>query len=206
MSELERTLADRLGSEDVLPRMKELEAILEGHFKLSSGRHSNLYFQCALILQFPGLASDLGQLIAQQFDELEIDCVLSAAVGGLVIGQEVARGLGRRHLFAERKAELEGGGFQLRRGFRLEKGENVLVVDDVLTRGTSFEELSALVREHECRVVGLGVIVDRREADVTIDAPVRSLVQMQVQTWPAENCELCERGVPLYSPGSRHGV
>lgn len=202
MSELERTLADRLGPEDVLPRMKELEAILEGHFKLSSGRHSDLYFQCALILQFPGLASDLGQLIAQQFDELEIDCVLSAAVGGLVIGQEVARGLGRRHLFAERKE----GGFQLRRGFRLEKGENVLVVDDVLTRGTSFEELSTLVREHECHVVGLGVVVDRREADVTIDAPVRSLVQVQVQTWSAENCELCERGVPLYSPGSRHGV
>lgn len=202
MSELDRALEDHLGPDDVLPRMKELEAILEGHFKLSSGRHSNLYFQCALILQFPGLATDLGRLLAQQFDELEIDCVLSAAVGGVVIGQEVARGLGRRHIFAERKES----GFQLRRGFQLQKGENVLVADDVLTRGTSFEEMASLVGSYEARVGGLAVIVDRREADVIIDAPVRSLVQMQVQTWPPDHCELCRKGDRLESPGSRHGI
>lgn len=202
MSELDRTLEDRLGPDDVLPRMKELEAILDGHFKLSSGRHSDLYFQCALILQFPGLATDLGRLLAQQFDELEIDCVVSAAVGGVVIGQEVARGLGRRHLFAERK----DAGFQLRRGFHLKKGESVLVVDDVLTRGTSFEEIAALVREHEATVAGLAVIVDRRESDVSVAVPVRSLVEMQVRTWPPDDCELCRTGAPLASPGSRHGI
>lgn len=193
---------DHLRAEDVLPRMREIDALLEGHFLLSSGRHSDRYFQCARLLQYPGLALEVGRLLAERFDELEIDVVVSPAVGGVLLGHEVARGLGRRHVFAERK----DGGFAIRRGFELLKGENVLLVDDVLTRGTSFGEIRATVEAHEAKVLGLGVIVDRREPDVTIDVPVHSLVEMEVKTYDPGDCPLCASGSELESPGSRHAV
>ena len=193
-------LDEHLRPEDVLPRLRELEALLEGHFQLSSGRHSDRYFQCARILQYPGLARELGRLLAEQFDELAIDLVVSPAVGGVVIGHEVGRGLGRRHVFAERK----DGRFAIRRGFEILKGENVLLVDDVLTRGTSFEEMRELVTQHGASVAGLGVIVDRREAGVEIAVPVASLVSVDVQTFDPDDCPLCRDEVPLVAPGSRH--
>jgi len=196
------SFADHLQVEDVLPRMREVGALLEGHFRLSSGRHSDRYFQCARLLQYPGLALEVGRLLAERFDELEIDVVVSPAVGGVVLGQEVARGLGRRHVFAERKDD----GFSVRRGFEILKGENVLIVDDVLTRGTSFGEIRRTVDDHDATVIGLGVIVDRREADVSIDVPVHALVQMEVATYDPDACPLCEGGVELESPGSRHAV
>lgn len=200
MSQPNDPVEEHLRPDQVLERMRELDALLEGHFRLSSGRHSDQYFQCARILQYPGLAKEIGRLLAEQFDELGIDLVVSPAVGGIVLGHEVARGLGRRHVFAERKE----GGFQLRRGFELFKGDNVLLVDDVLTRGTSFEEMRRLAAEHEAHVVGLGVIVDRREPDVVVDVPVASLVRREVRTFEPDDCELCRAGVPLSSPGSRH--
>lgn len=192
--------SDPLDLEDVLPRLRELGALLEGHFRLSSGRHSDRYFQCARILQYPLLATELGRLLGERFDALTTDLVLSPAVGGVVLGQEVARALGRRHVFAERK----DGEFTIRRGFEVLKGENVLVVDDVLTRGTSFEEMRALAKAHGATVTGLAVIVDRRENDVTIEVPVVSLVQTEVETYDPGDCPLCREGKPLVAPGSRH--
>ena len=191
-----------LKPEEVIERLRELDAVLEGHFKLSSGVHSNRYFQCARVLQFPGLAKELGRLLAEQFNELEIDFVLSPAVGGMIIGHEVARALGRRHVSAERRE----GGFQIRRGFEIKKGERALIVDDVLTRGTSFNEMTALVREHEADAAGLGIIVDRRDEGVEFDIPVASLVQVKVETHPPDDCPLCREGLALDSPGSRHGA
>ena len=202
MSSGNPALNEHLRAEDVLERMREVGALLEGHFQLSSGRHSDRYFQCARLLQYPGLASAVGRLLAEQFDELAIDVVVSPAVGGVLLGHEVARGLGRRHVFAERK----DGGFAVRRGFEILKGENVLLVDDVLTRGTSFGEIRATVESHDANVLGLGVIVDRREPDVEIDVPVRSLVEMEVKTYDPDDCPLCAAGVELVSPGSRHAV
>lgn len=196
----DRPATEHLQPEEVLERMREVSALLEGHFKLSSGRHSDRYFQCALLLQYPGLATDIGRLLAEQFNELEIDAVVSPAVGGVLLGHEVARGLGRRHVFAERKE----GGFAMRRGFGLDKGERVLLVDDVLTRGTSFGEMVTLIESMDAEVVGLGVIVDRREQDVFIPVPVASLVQMEVATYEPDACKLCNAGVELDSPGSRH--
>jgi len=143
---------------------------------------------------------EYSQFLAEQFNELEIDFVLSPAVGGVIIGHEVARGLGRRHVFAERRE----AGFALRRGFEILKGENALIIDDVLTRGTSFHEMARLVEAHQAHVVGLGVIVDRREADVRIEPLVASLIEMEVRTWDPGQCPLCEQGIPLDSPGSRH--
>jgi orotate phosphoribosyltransferase len=194
------TTTEHLQPGEILDRMKEIGALLEGHFKLSSGRHSDRYFQCARLLQYPGLATDVGRLLAEQFNELEIDAVVSPAVGGVLLGHEVARGLGRRHVFAERKE----AGFAIRRGFELEKGERVLLVDDVLTRGTSFGEMVSLIESLDAEVCGLGVIVDRREKDVEIPVRVASLVQMEVATYEPDACRLCEAGIALESPGSRH--
>jgi orotate phosphoribosyltransferase len=191
-----------LKPDEVIDRLRELDAVLEGHFQLSSGLHSNRYFQCARVLQYPGLAKELGRLLSEQFNELEIDFVLSPAVGGMIIGHEVARALGRRHVFAERRE----GKFSVRRGFELKKGERALIVDDVLTRGTSFREMGELVASHEAEAVGLGVIVDRRDPDLELDLPVASLIQIEVATHAPDKCPLCRDGVAIDSPGSRHGA
>jgi len=187
---------------EVIERLRELDAVLEGHFKLSSGVHSNRYFQCARVLQYPGLAKELGRLLGEQFNEIEIDFVLSPAVGGMIIGHEVARALGRRHVFAERRDRE----FSVRRGFEIKKGERALIVDDVLTKGTSFREMTDLVRAHEAEAGGLGVIVDRRDPGLQLDLPVASLIQVEVANHPPGDCPLCRDGVALDSPGSRHGA
>lgn len=191
---------EHLQPQEVRNRLLELGAALEGHFQLSSGMHSNRYFQCARVLQYPELAKELGRLLGEQCNELEIDVVLSPAVGGLIIGHEVGRALGRRHVFCERKE----GGMQLRRGFEIHKGESILLVDDVLTRGTSQREMQTLVEALDAQVYGIAVIVDRREADVSIQVPVSALLTEEVQTWDPSECPLCRDGVPLDSPGSRH--
>jgi len=191
-----------LKPDEVQTRLAELGAVLDGHFQLSSGLHSNRYFQCARVLQYPGLAKELGRLLAERFNELEIDFVLSPAVGGVIIGHEVARALGRRHVFAERRE----GKFTVRRGFEVKKGERALLVDDVLTRGTSSNEMIELVRDHEADPVGLGVIVDRRDPDLELDLPIASLIQVQVETYQPDDCPLCRDGRTLDSPGSRHAV
>jgi orotate phosphoribosyltransferase len=189
-----------LTPDEVEARLAELDAIQSGHFKLSSGLHSDRYFQCARVLQYPGLARELGRLLGERFDELQIDFVISPAAGGVVLGHEVARALGRRHIFAERRE----GGFSIRRGFEIKKGERGLVVDDVLTRGTSFAEMTELIASHEAALVGLGVIVDRREPDVVLDSLVHSLLAIEVKTYEPDSCPLCREGTPLNSPGSRH--
>lgn len=189
-----------LKPDEVRERLSELGTILEGHFKLSSGLHSNRYFQCAKVLQYPDLAKELGRLLAERCNELEIDLVLSPAVGGILIGHEVARALGRRHLFCERKEKQ----LQLRRDFTLRKGEAALLVDDVLTRGTALAEMRTVVERHEGTVKSIAVIVDRREETVALDLPVHSLLREEVRTYDPAQCPLCKKGIPLESPGSRH--
>jgi orotate phosphoribosyltransferase len=188
-----------LSLEDVPARLRELDAVLEGHFRLSSGLHSDRYFQCARVLQYPELARELGRMLAERFNELEIDLVLSAAVGGVLLGHEVARALGRRHVFCERRE----GVLSLRRGFEILKGESALLIDDVLTRGTSSSELQAVLATHQAAACGLGVLVDRRDSDVELQLRVESLVRERVAVAPAESCRLCAAGVPLTTPGSR---
>ncbi len=185
---------------EVAQRLQELGAVLQGHFRLSSGLHSDRYFQCARVLQYPELARELGRLLAERFNELEIDFVLSPAVGGVLLGHEVARALGRRHIFCERREDA----LVLRRGFEVLKGETALLVDDVLTRGTSCHEMTDLLASHQATACGLGVIVDRRDADVRLDLRVESLVTVPVAVHPPQACPLCAAGVPLDSPGSRH--
>jgi orotate phosphoribosyltransferase len=185
---------------DILHLMSELRALQRGHFLLSSGLHSDTYFQCARLLQFPELARELGQQIARQVSDRErIDVVVSPALGGILIGHEVARALGRRFIFTERAA----GEMRLRRGFQLEKGEKVLIVEDVVTRGTSLREVVEVVQGLEGAVLGLAAIVDRTAGAVELPWPLSALARVEVATFEPSHCPLCAEGTPVVKPGSR---
>ncbi len=189
-----------MNHDQVLELMTELGALQQGHFLLSSGLHSDTYFQCARILQFPELARELGAAIAAGFTGETWDVVVSPALGGVIIGHEVARAVGRRFVFTERK----DGAMSLRRGFFLEQGEKVLVVEDVVTRGTSVREVCQVVESAGGVVAGLGAIIDRTSPDADLPLPLQALARVEVQTWdPAAGCPLCQDGVPLVKPGSR---
>lgn len=182
-----------------LDLMTELEALHTGHFQLSSGRHSDKYFQCARILQFPDLALELGAALAARYADTPCDAVVSPALGGILVGHEVARALGRRFIFTERK----DGKMVMRRGFGFEGGEKVIIAEDVVTRGTSLLEVIDVVREAGGDVVGLCSIVDRTGPDVELPLPLQALARVEVETWEADDCPLCRDGIALTKPGSR---
>ncbi len=173
----------------------------EGHFLLSSGRHSNQYLQCALALQYPEHASMLGKAIVEKsFKNTKIDVVVAPALGGIIIGYEVARALGVRSIFAER----ENGKMTLRRGFSVEPGEKVLVVEDVITTGGSAKEVIELMKTMQVELVGAASIIDRSNGSAMFDIPFFPLLPMEVESWQADQCPLCKEGaIPLRKPGSR---
>ena len=177
----------------------ETGALLEGHFRLSSGRHSDRYLQCARLLQWPERAEAAGRELAAALAAFAPQVVVSPALGGVIIGQEVARALGLRALFVER----QDGAFALRRGFRIEPGERAAVVEDVFTTGKSTNEAIAAVQAAGGAVVAAGSIVDRGVPAGALAVPSRSLLALDVPSWPPEECPLCRRGVPLDTPGSR---
>ncbi len=179
-------------------------AYLRGHFRLTSGLHSSEYLQCALVLQHPLEAEHLGRLMADEFRRLEPGLgggvVVSPAVGGLIIGHEVARALGARFIFTERDAE---GKMVLRRGFHIERGEAAVVVEDVITTGGSTREVVEICKEAGARVVAAGSIIDRSGGSADVGAPRVALQTMQVVAYEAEQCPLCQWGIPIVKPGSR---
>jgi orotate phosphoribosyltransferase len=175
-------------------------ALLKGHFLLTSGIHSAQYLQCALVLQNPGYAALLGAEIAERFRPENADVVVSPAVGGIIVGYEVARALGINAIFAEREA----GAMVLRRGFSLPEGSKVIVVEDVTTTGGSVVEIIKLVTASNCRVVGVGAIVDRSGGKVDFGVRFESLITLDIATYPPEACPLCKDGVPLVKHGSRN--
>ena len=185
--------------DDVLDLFRRSGALLEGHFRLTSGLHSGRYLQSALVLQHPEHASALGEALAAKTRHLQPTAVLSPALGGIVIGQEVARAIGARALFAERQE----GGLTLRRGFTLGDADRVLIVEDVLTTGGSTRETIAVAQACGAHVVGAAAIVDRGSAPARLDVPLQSLVQLEVPTYPPEACPLCAAGQPVVKPGSR---
>jgi len=186
--------------QDVLDRFRRLGALLEGHFRLSSGLHSPQYLQCALVLQHPHEAEALGAALAGKAAGLKADVVLSPALGGIVIGPETGRGLGVRAMFAERQE----GTLTLRRGFALLPGEKVFVVEDVVTTGGSTRETIAVAREAGAEVVGAGAIIDRSgDAGQDLDVPFVALARLHVPTYTPEQCPLCAAGQPVVKPGSR---
>jgi orotate phosphoribosyltransferase len=174
-------------------------ALLEGHFRLTSGLHSSGYLQCALVLQHPPHAEALGRAIAERVRELRPAVVLSPALGGLIIGHEVARALGVRAIFAER----QDGKLALRRGFALGPGERVLVVEDVMTTGGSTRETIDVARAAGGQVVGTASIVDRSGGTIAFDVPFAALLQIALPTYDPDKCPLCAAGLAVVKPGSR---
>lgn len=185
--------------DEVLGLFRKSGALLEGHFRLTSGLHSDRYLQSALVLQYPELASALGDALAARTRHLQPTAVLSPALGGIVIGQEVARALGVRALFAER----QDGALTLRRGFTLTDADRVLVVEDVLTTGGSTRETAAVATAAGAHVVGAAAIVDRGTDPGRLDLPLQALVQLNVPTYESASCPLCADGKPVVKPGSR---
>ena len=191
---------DSMDSEAVLNLFRRSGALLEGHFKLTSGLHSERYLQSALVLQYPELAEQLGAALADRTRHLQPTAVLSPALGGIVIGQEVARALGVRALFAERQE----GALTLRRGFTLSDTDRVLVVEDVLTTGGSTRETAAIAQAHGAQAVGAAVIVDRGSDPARLNLPLQALVRLEVPTYQPDTCPLCADKIPVVKPGSRN--
>ena len=182
-----------------LKDFEETGALLTGHFRLSSGLHSDRYLQCARLLMWPERAEQAGRELAEKLAEFGPSAVVSPALGGVVIGHETARALKRPAMFVERKE----GEFSLRRGFSLESGQPVVVVEDVFTTGKSTREAAAAVEAAGGRVVGVGSIVDRGLPAGAFSVPSRSLLSLSVPSWPEAECPLCRKGVPIDAPGSR---
>ena len=174
-------------------------ALLEGHFRLSSGLHSNGYLQCALVLQDPQTAGTLGALLADRVRHMSPAAVLSPALGGVIVGHEVARALGARAIFAER----QDGRLLLRRGFSLARGERVLVVEDVVTTGLSTRETIEVARAAGAEVVGAAALVDRSSGGARLDVSFEALLAVDLPTWDPAACPLCGQGLEVVKPGSR---
>lgn len=183
----------------VLNIFKQTGALMEGHFLLTSGRHSNIYFQCANVLQHPEYTELLCSKIAENFKHQLIDTVIAPAIGGIGVGQEVARILKKRSIFAEREDKT----LTLRRGFSLAEGEKVLVCEDVVTTGGSVFEVIDIVKSFNAEVVGVGYVVDRSNGKVNFGYPQFSTMQIEAVSFAPEECEYCKKGDELVKPGSR---
>ena len=184
---------------DMLEHFRRTDALLEGHFVLSSGLHSPNYLQCALALQDPADATRFGRAIADRIDAESIETVASPAIGGLIIGFAVAQALGVRFIWTERQS----GVMTLRRGFSLKPGEKILVVEDVITTGGSTRECIAALGENGAKVVAAASIIDRSNGTADVGVPRISLVQMDVPTYEPDSCPLCASGGTAVKPGSR---
>lgn len=187
--------------EDVLDLFRKSGALLDGHFRLTSGLHSPGYMQCALVLQHPAAAESLGRAIGDWARALAPTAVLSPAIGGLIIGHEAARALGVRAIFAER----QDGGLTLRRGFSVSDRDRVLVVEDVLTTGGSTRETIDVALKGGAQVVGAASIVDRSGGTLRFDVPFHALLDYTLPTYQPDACPLCAQGTPAIKPGSRSG-
>jgi orotate phosphoribosyltransferase len=184
---------------DTLDLFRGSGALLEGHFRLSSGLHSNGYLQSALVLQHPGKAAELGTALAVLVAPYGPTAVLSPALGGIVIGHEVARALGVRAVFAER----QDGALTLRRGFSLGPEDRLVVIEDVVTTGGSTRETMDVAAALGAQVVAAGSIIDRSGGSATLGVPYHALVSLSLPTWTEAECPLCKEGTPAIKPGSR---
>ena len=186
--------------EQVVRVLEEVGAIRKGHFELSSGRHSDTYVQCALVLQHPKYATQLGAALAEKFHDMKPQAVVSPAIGGLIIGQEVGKALDVRAFFVERD---KSGQMALRRGFEVKRGEQILVVEDVWTTGGSTRETIGVLEEFGGVVIAAGAIIDRSAGRAEWNIPARALVEMTAESFEAVDCPQCRRGGAAVKPGSR---
>jgi orotate phosphoribosyltransferase len=184
---------------DVLNLFKESGALLTGHFLLTSGRHSDVYYEKFTLLKNPAICTQTCRAMADHFRDAGVETVVGPTTGGIIIAYDVARYLGVESLYAEQGEK----GRVLKRGFSLEPGRKVLIVDDVLTTGTSVKEVIELVNSYQARIVGLGLLLDRSGGSVRFDYPFFALATVSAATWEADACPLCKRGEPFTQRGSR---
>ena len=186
--------------DNILSIFRSTEALLDGHFVLTSGRHSSSYFQCAKVLQHPEYLTAFSIMIADEFEGQAPDVVISPAIGGVVLGTEVGTQLGCRTIFAERKE----GKMVIRRGFHIEKGEKVLVVEDVITTGGSVREVMDLVEDAGGNILGVGVLVDRSNGTVTLHNNQYSIVKLDAVSYGEDEVPDDLAAIPIQKPGSRY--
>ncbi len=186
--------------EEIIRIFTQTGALLQGHFILTSGRHSDQYMQCARVLQYPDHTKQLTKIIAEQYSQDQIDVVIAPAIGGIIVSYEVARQLGVKSIFCERRE----GGMTLRRGFSIDPGQKILVVEDVITTGGSVKEVIDLVHEYKAEVIGVGILVDRSGGKVDFGVKTTAVLSMEIESFTADNCPLCKAGrIPAVKPGSR---
>ena len=188
-----------MNAEQVIDQFRETGALLEGHFQLSSGLHSTVYLQCALVLQFPDKAESFGRAIAEKFRGAGIQLVASPAIGGIVIGHEVARALGARFVWTEREA----GQMTLRRGFTVSPDEKTLIVEDVITTGGSTRDTIEALKRAGADVIAAASIIDRSAGSADVGVPLTALASLKVLSVEAAECDACKLGEPVVKPGSR---
>ena len=181
----------------IIELLKESKALLEGHFLLSSGKHSNGYVQCAKLLQYPDKAEKALSSVADKLKGLDIDIIVGPAMGGIIVAYELARQLGKPAIFTERV----DGKMTLKRGFQIEKGQKVLIAEDVITTGKSSYEAIRAIEEQGGEVVGIACIVDRTSGNIKY--PIYSGVKLNISTYEKEDCPMCKENIPVVKPGSR---
>lgn len=186
-------------NEEALRLFRQTGALLEGHFILRSGLHSRQFFQCALALQEMPIVEQFGAALAARVRSLGAETVVAPAMGGLVIGQEVARQLGVRFIFVEK----EEGKLVLRRGFKIRPGEKCLIIEDVVTKGGRVQETMEIVRSHQGQVTGVAMLVDRSDGSVNLGAPTLSLIRLHVEAFPPDQLPPDLAGTPAIKPGSK---
>jgi orotate phosphoribosyltransferase len=182
---------------DVVELLKECGALLEGHFLLSSGKHSNKYCQCAKLLQYPDKAEKVISIVYEKVKLLNLDVIVGPAMGGITAAYELGRQLGIKAIFTERENKL----MTLRRGFEIKTGDRILIMEDVVTTGKSSLETAKVLQNAGGMVVGIGCIVDRKVSEIQL--PIYSSVELFFETYDAENCPMCEKGSNPVKPGSR---
>jgi orotate phosphoribosyltransferase len=192
--------------DNVLTLLRDCGAMLEGHFLLSSGRHSDRYFQCAKLLQYPDRAASALAGVAEkikqdiQAGKLRIDAVVGPAMGGIVVAYELGRQLGIPAFFTERD---DTGTMVLRRGFEIQPGQNMLITEDVVTTGKSYGECAAALESLGAKIAALACVVDRRQAGIEVPWPFYPACTVDVANWEPDSCDLCKKGIPAVKPGSR---
>lgn len=185
---------------EVLNLLERAEGVLHGHFCLTSGLHSDIYFQCAKLYQYPEITSELGKRLAEKLSDIEFDTIVAPAIGAVIIGYETAKNAKKRNLFVERK----DGVMQLRRGYTLKKGEKVVIIEDVITTARTIKETMDAIKEYEPEVVAVGCIVDRTKGKTEYN--IKSLLQIDPVVYDPNDCPLCKEGIELVKPGSRTEV
>ena len=183
--------------EKIINILKDCDALLEGHFLLSSGKHSNRYVQCAKLLRFPDKSQEVLKVVVDKIKDFNIDIVLGPAMGGVVVAYEIGRQLNKESIFTERVDNI----MTLRRGFEINKGDKVIITEDVVTTGKSTLEVKKIVEEMGAEVIGVACIVDRTIKDIGI--PIYSVIKLDIEAFDATDCPMCKEQIEIVKPGSR---